>query len=140
MFGLIKRSFTAIGGLFSSNPSEVMTVAKGIGGWIDGQQFTEQEQSEANLKLLDHKLKWIAATQGMNLARRYLAILFAMNFLISFQVCLIATVVGFVMELNVTTLVDAVVKIVGVFQIGWAMVTILIFYFGKGIAEGIKAK
>ena len=140
MFGLIKRSFTAIGGLFASNPSEVMDVAKGVGGWIDDLSFTEQEKSEANLKLLDHKLKWIAATQGMNLARRYLAILFAMNFLISFQVCLIATVIGFALELDVTTLVDAVVKIVGVFQIGWAMVTILVFYFGKGIAEGVKSK
>ena len=119
MFGLIKRSFTAIGGLFASNPSDVIGVAKGIGGWIDGQQFTEQEQSQANLKLLDNKLKWIAATQGMNLARRYLAILFALNFLISFQVCLIATVFGFLLDLDVAVLVDSVVKIVGVFQIGW---------------------
>ena len=140
MFSLIGRSFTGIRKLFSSNPDEIMTVAKGVGNWIDGQQFTAQEKSTANLKLLEHKLKWIAATQGMNLARRYLAILFAVNFLIAFQICLITTVVGFIFKIDITKLIDSIVDIVIAFQLGWAMVTILVFYFGKGIAESVKNK
>lgn len=133
MFGLIKS-------LFSSNTDEVMTVAKGVGGWIDGQQFTEQEKSEAGLKVLDWKLKWLAATQGMNLARRYLAIMFAINFIVTFQICLVSVVVGFWMDKEVKPLVDSIVGVVGVFQLGWIMVTIIVFYFGSRVIADIKGK
>ena len=140
MFKIIGRTFSAISNMFESNPNAIIDVAKGVGTWIDNSKFTEQEQSAANLKLLDRHLEWIAATQGMNLARRYLAILFALNFLISFQICLIAAVIGFISGRKVVDLIDAVVAIVGAFQIGWAMITIIVFYFGKGITEGVKNK
>ena len=69
MFGFIKS-------LFTSSPDKVFEAAAGVGNWIDEQQFTEQEKSQANFKALDYKLKWLNATQGMNLARRYIAMMF----------------------------------------------------------------
>ena len=62
MFGFIK-------GLFTSSPDKVFDAAAGIGNWIDGQQFTEQEKSEASFKALEYKLKWLNATQGMNFSQ-----------------------------------------------------------------------
>ena len=51
--------------------------AKGIGSWIDGQQFTDQEKSVANLKIVGMVLKGIELTRDENstrsVTRRYLA-------------------------------------------------------------------
>lgn len=42
----------AIFGSSESGSSNVMKVASGIGGWIDGQQFTDQEKAEMNTKVV----------------------------------------------------------------------------------------
>jgi len=51
--------------------------AKGVGNWIDGLKFTDQEKSEANTKTLGMVLKAIELTRGENstrsVTRRYLA-------------------------------------------------------------------
>ena len=133
MFGFIKS-------LFTSSPDKVFDAANGIGGWIDGQQFTEQEKSEANFKTLDYKLKWLNATQGMNLARRYIAMMFCITFLFSFAVCFISAIVGYWLNIDTTKMINAVISLCEAFKIGWITVTIIVFYFGKGIAENIGKK
>ena len=50
MFGFIK-------GLFTSSPDKVFEAAAGVGSWIDEQQFTEQEKSQANFKALGLQTK-----------------------------------------------------------------------------------
>lgn len=42
---------------------------RGIGNWIDGQQFTEQERSEATQKVLDFRLKVLEKTNDESSAR-----------------------------------------------------------------------
>ena len=133
MFGFIK-------GLFASEPGKVFEAAKGVGNWIDEQQFTEQEKSQANFKALDYKLKWLNATQGMNLARRYIAMMFCITFLLSFAICLISAVVGHWLNIDTTKMINAVIELCEAFKIGWITVTIIVFYFGKGIADNIGAK
>ena len=133
MFGFIKS-------LFTSSPDKVFDAAAGVGNWIDEQQFTEQEKSQANFKALDYKLKWLNATQGMNLARRYIAMMFCITFLLSFIVCLLSAVVGYWLNVNTTIMINAVIELCEAFKIGWITVTIIVFYFGKGIAENIGAK
>jgi len=130
--------FSFIKGLFSSNSGDVMKVASGVGNWIDEQQFTEEEKSVANMKMLDHKLKWVAATQGMNLARRYIAMMFCLTFLLSFIACVSSVIIGFWLDVEVSKLVDSITRLVESFNIGWVVMTIIVFYFGKGIAENIK--
>ena len=133
MFGFIKS-------IFSSKPDQIFEAAAGVGNWIDEQQFTDQEKSQASFKALDYKLKWLNATQGMNLARRYIAMMFCITFLLSFAVCLISAVVGHWLNVDTTKVINAVISLCDAFKIGWITVTIIVFYFGKGIAENVKAK
>ena len=57
----------------------VMAVAKGVGGYIDEQKFTPQEQSEFNVKLIGHMDSSMANTVSENTerskARREIALL-----------------------------------------------------------------
>lgn len=124
-----------IKGLFTDKPSEVMEIAKGVGGWIDEQQFTEEEKSKAAFVALEYQLKWLNATQGMNTARRYLALMFSFVFLFTFMICVIAAIYGFTAGVEVKPLVDSVTAIVESYEVGWIVVTMIVFYFGKGIAE-----
>jgi|TARA_R110000744_G_scaffold212596_1_gene331554 hypothetical protein len=133
MFGFIK-------GLFTSSPDKVFDAAAGIGNWIDGQQFTEQEKSEASFKALEYKLKWLNATQGMNLARRYISMMFCVTFLLSFIICLLSVVFGHWLEIKTSDLIMAIIALCDAFKIGWITMTIIVFYFGKGIAENIGVK
>ena len=133
MFGFIK-------GLFTTSPDKVFDAAAGIGSWIDGQQFTEQEKSQANFKTLEYKLKWINATQGMNLARRYISMMFCVTFLLSFIICLLNVVIGHWLGIKTSDLVSTVIALCDAFKIGWITMTIIVFYFGKGIAENIGVK
>ena len=124
MFGFIKS-------IFSSKPDQVFEAAAGVGN---------QEKSQASFKALEYKLKWLNATQGMNLARRYIAIMFCITFLLSFAVCLISAVIGHWLNVDTTKMINAVISLCDAFKIGWITVTIIVFYFGKGIAENVKAK
>ena len=132
--------FGFIANLFTSSPSKAYEAASGVGNWIDEQQFTEQEKSQASFKALDYKLKWLNATQGMNLARRYIAMMFCLTFLLSFAVCLASVITGYWLDIETVKLVKAVISLCEAFKIGWITVTIIVFYFGKGIAENVGAK
>ena len=65
-------------------------VVDGITNGLDAMFFTDEEKSVASQKVLDFKLKWIQATSGQNLARRYisLAIVALWTFLIVLAVFL----------------------------------------------------
>jgi hypothetical protein len=130
MFGWITN-------LFTNSKDEVMDVARGVGGWIDEQAFTDEEKSVAAFKLLDHQLKWLNATQGMNTARRYLAIMFCTTFILLLVVCVGAVITGTVMDKEMKPMVDSIVAIADTFKLGWIVVTMIVFYFGKGIAENV---
>ena len=49
--------------------SNVMKVASGIGGFIDGQQFTEQEKAEYNAKMIGHYSDFMKTTVEENTTR-----------------------------------------------------------------------
>jgi hypothetical protein len=62
----------------SKGADNVMKVASGIGGWIDGQKFTEQEKAEMNMKMVGYYGDFMQSTVGENtqrsITRRELAI------------------------------------------------------------------
>jgi pheromone shutdown protein TraB len=121
-------------GWFSSlftKPEKVLDMASGVGGWIDEQQFTDEEKSEFKLKLFEQKLRWLQATQGMNLARRFIALAFVGNFIVTFQLCLWTWFAGFIFEFETKVFLEGVVDLAVAFNVGWIMVTIVVFYFGK---------
>jgi hypothetical protein len=117
--------------IFSSSPDKVLDMASGVGNFIDESFHTDQEKSDASFKVLDWKLKWLNATQGQNLARRYCAIAFGLNFILTFQICLMVVLYGFFAEVDTTTVIDNIISLVSTFQLGWIMLTIIGFYYGK---------
>ena len=123
--------WAGIKNVFSSSPDKVLDMASGVGGFIDESFHTDQEKSEASFKVLEWKLKWLNATQGQNLARRYCAIAFGLNFILTFQICLYVALWGFFTGTDTTSAIDSIIGLVSTFQLGWIMLTIIGFYFGK---------
>ncbi len=128
--------WTGIKAIFGATPDKAMDAAKGVGNFIDESFYTEQEKSVANQKLLDWKLKWINATQGQNLARRYCAMIFGANFIITFQVCVWSLLDGYrshdpqALAASKAFVTDVIALAVA-FDIGLIMMMIIAFYFGK---------
>ena len=80
MFGGIIAAAKSVLGFSTAGKGadNVMKVATGIGGWIDGQQFTEQEKAEFNAKMISSYGAFMESTVGENtqrsITRRDLAI------------------------------------------------------------------
>jgi len=69
VFGFLK---TAVGALFGgSKPGadNVMQIAKGVGGWVDGLKLTDQERMEFNGQMLSKWGDWFSATAAENTER-----------------------------------------------------------------------
>lgn len=81
-----------LGGGSSKGADNVMKVASGIGGWIDGQKFTEQEKAEFSGAMIDAAGKFMQQTIGENtersITRRQLALL-----IIRFELALITAAI-----------------------------------------------
>ncbi len=58
-----------LGGGSADGGDQVMKVASGIGGWIDGQQFTDQEKAEFRGKVLEQYSDYLSSTVSENTAR-----------------------------------------------------------------------
>lgn len=58
---------------FTGGSDTADKVVDGVTDGLDAMFFTDEERSRASQKVLDFKLKWIQATSGQNLARRYIA-------------------------------------------------------------------
>ena len=123
---------TIAGALFGGSETANKTIdfvsdtTKGIGTWIDNRNFTEQEASEANQKLLDTILKAVEATRDENstrsVTRRYLAWSIMGCYLLAF---LLAISVGYFYP----TFANHVLAAVDKFQIGHLALAVGSFYF-----------
>ena len=69
IFSGIVSGVKAIFGGGQDGTNNVMTVAKGIGGWIDGQQFTDQEKAKFNAEMIGHYSKYMESTVTENTQR-----------------------------------------------------------------------
>lgn len=100
-------------------------VSKGM-DLIDSFHTSDTEMIEAKT---DAKTKLLQAYAPFKIAQRYLALMFTVTFLLSFILVLGMTLAG---EGDI----DAVKKVLSEFYIGEIMLTIVVFYFGGGFAEG----
>lgn len=64
---LLKRIF--------AGPENAEKLVDGVSKGLDKLFFTKEERADANQKVSDWYLKWLAATTGASLARRYIAML-----------------------------------------------------------------
>jgi len=124
---------SGIRSLFGGNQEKTLDMVGGIGEFIDESFHTDEEKSNAKIKLLDLKIKWANATQGQNLARRYCAMAFGLNFIFTFQICVFLAVYGFFTGIKVSKTIESIIGLASAFQLGYIMLTIITFYFGKEI-------
>jgi Fe2+ transport system protein B len=97
MFGIFKAVASVGSFLFGgeskqkSGTSNAMEAAKGVGNWIDEQQFTEEEKSAAHANNTKTLLAAIAHSQNENstrsVTRRVLAWAIMGTFLLAFWIC-----------------------------------------------------
>ena len=94
---------------------------------IDNLHTSTEEEIAAKSKA---KTDLLTAYAPFKIAQRYLAVMFAVTFLLSFVLCLGMTLAGLG---NIQDVKD----LLGDFYIGEIMLIIITFYFGGGFAEGI---
>ena len=94
---------------------------------IDSMHTSKEEEIVATTKA---KTDLLSAYAPFKVAQRYLAIVFAFTFTLSFFLILGMTLAGYDTA--------AAREVILEFQIGWIMLLILGFYFGGGAFEGVK--
>lgn len=102
----------------------------GISG-IDKIFYTEEEKAETRLKMGDIWLKTQEALAGessaRSVSRRIIAWSVVWHTLLAFDVCLLLVI------FDKEEKIKSVVELVGIFQLGWAFVAVIVFYFGTHI-------
>lgn len=97
---------------------------------IDDMHTSTEEEIAAKSKA---RIDLMNAYAPFKIAQRYLALMFGLTFLGSYVLVLGMTITG---KGNA----DDVTKVMEQFSIDYAMLIILAFYFGGGLAESIKPK
>lgn len=104
-------------------------ISKGM-DLIDSMHTSETEAIEAKTAA---KVELMKSYAPFKLAQRYLALMFAGTFLVSFFLVLGMTMLGYGNTFMIQTVLDD-------FYIGEIMLLIIGFYFGGGLAESIRRK
>lgn len=118
--------FALLGKIFGSEK----VISSGI-ALIDSFHTSTEEEIAAKTKA---KVEIMQAYAPFKLAQRVIAFSFTFVYLACFGLVLAYTLTGQVSD------ADKVKQVLEDFQIGWAMMIILGFYFGAGAAEGILAQ
>lgn len=105
-------------------------ISKGI-DLIDSMHTSTEEEIAAKTKA---KTDLLSAYAPFKIAQRVIAFAFTATYLICFSL-----VLGFTLTDNVSD-ADKVKQVLEDFQIGYAMLIILAFYFGGGAFEGVMSK
>ena len=116
------------------------TVDKSVDALIDSGDalfFTDEEKSKASFEILKAKIEMIKSNGNFQVAQRYLATMFGLNFILAFWIGVYLSILGDKPDY------EAFIGVITAFSIGWIMVAIITFYFGGGFLnsfKGIKAK
>ena len=116
-------------GILTSILGNAKVIEKGM-DLID-QVHTSDEEME-RLKA-ETKIQTMQAYAPFKVAQRYLALMFTATFLSSFFLVLVMTLMG-------KTNIPEIKQVIDDFYLGEAMLTILAFYFGGGMIEGVVSK
>lgn len=130
-----------VGALFGGGNTQEKAVdfaidtAKGVGAWIDEQQFTDQERAEAHANNMNTLLKGIEATRDENstrsVTRRYLAWGIMGVYLGAF---IVTITIGYEAVEYRKFLLEAV-QIYGIDKLAWAVGG---FYFFASITRSLR--
>lgn len=92
----------AIFGVGDTGSNNVMKAAAGIGGWIDGQKFTEQEKAQFSADMIPHFQTFMDSTVKENtqrsITRREIALWIIRNWIVMLWVAIVSY--GFELVIN----------------------------------------
>lgn len=128
LFGGSKAADTVVEAVSSS--------VKGVGTWIDEQQFTEEEQAVHKAKLVDQHLEFLKVAYDQNSIRSVTRRIMA--WAIVFNILALANLSAYYAVSGDTTAVDAIVNIVRSFWLGESFLAVIGFYFGIQFLRGDK--
>ena len=138
MFGLLKMG---LGFLFGGSAKEsegvnnAMTVARGVGNFIDEQNYTEEEKVVANAENLKTTLEAVKATRDENstrsITRRVLAWMIMGSLVLAFW---IAVIIKYVFEGDPKPMIN----LVDAFMIAELSLAVGTFYFMVSMVRGRK--
>jgi len=103
-------------------------VSKGM-ELIDSFHTSDTEMIEAKTKA---KTDLMTAYAPFKIAQRYIALMFGATYIVTYFLVIIMMFMG--------KNVDAVKGILSEFQIDWIMLSIVMFYFGGGLADSVMKK
>lgn len=103
-------------------------VLDGIGGWIDGKDFTEQEKSEALGRAVDAHLELVKATNSENSVRSITRRIMAWG-IVAFTLFWGSVAMGFAIA-GKEKIVNDMVSVMTAFNLGMAFVAVVGLYFG----------
>ena len=129
-------------------------VNKGVDAVIsagDKLMFTEEEKADMNLKMREHHLKLLEASQPFKVAQRLLAVWFSMLFGIAFITGLGITLFNVIYKFNqakdgvepnkiMQLDIMPLINIVNAFDLGIIMITVVGFYFGGALVSSYTGK
>lgn len=116
---------TAIIGAIGSILGTPDVISKGM-DLIDDMHTSDEEDRASKTKA---KTELMKAYAPFKVAQRWLALMFGVNFIVSFWVAVGLWAYGKDM--------DGFIAIMGVFNIGYIMMAIIMFYFGGGMIESV---
>ena len=96
---------------------------------IDSFHTSDTEMDEAKTKA---KTDLMTAYAPFKIAQRYLALMFGGTYITTYVLVIVMTFIG--------KDVSAVKGILSEFQIDWIMLSIVMFYFGGGLADSVMKK
>jgi len=114
------------------NPKTTDKLIDNVSNGIDKAFFTDEEKSIASKAILDTKLKIATSNGNFQIAQRLLALLFSVNFILSFWMC---TVLYFYSS---DKKFKGFLSLISDFHIGWIMLAIITFYFGGGFIGSLQ--
>lgn len=104
-------------------------VTNGIMSGIDNAFYTDQEKAQESTKVL---LALQDQYTPRSISRRILAFMFSLCFCLSFITALIFAC------FDKTESVNDIIGLVKAYDLGWIMITIVIFYFGNYMVDKLK--
>ena len=107
----------------------VMEVARGVGGWIDGLNYTDQEKAEAQAKVSESLIEFLKSTVGENTERSVTRRIIAMWIIRCEMTLIMGGAVTWLFDKDWSIFLFKVASFDT--PMGWAFMTVLIFFFGN---------
>ena len=138
LFSALKAGAKAVFGVSRSDGGDkVMEVARGVGSWIDEQQFTEQEKAEQLAELGKHVIAFVAATKDENTERSITRRSIAIWIMRAEILTLAASAVTYPFNKEWSEYLFKMASYDS--PLGWMAIGVAVFFFGTHMLRGYQS-